>query len=207
MSFDIDFDFDRLSQEDLLCYDILDVEEYYDVGQLKDNIHDILRFLNYYDLDLIYLTFLAKKKQVDLARILDQTQPSISYNLSRIRRQIQFVYFFLANIDNVVNFLRETKDFDLLQKQMLLVFFYSLTPTKASQVFNMHPITFKNKLGILLQKLKSINVQLYQIFDYIYRNFNKIKKTPIAQINKQTKSTQKATQKIKSERKNKRLKR
>lgn len=179
MSFDIDFDFDRLSQQDLLYYDILDVQEYYDVGELKDNIHDILRFLNYYDLDLIYLTFLAKKKQVDLAKILDQTQPSISYNLSRIRRQIEFVYFFLANIDNVINYLRTTEDFTLLQKQMLLVFFYSLTPTKASQVFKMHPITFKNKLAILLDKLVVKNKQLYQVFDYIYSNFNKIKKTPI----------------------------
>lgn len=184
MSYDIQFDFDRLSQQDLLCYDILDVEDYYDVGQLKDNIHDILRFLNYYDLDLIYLTFLAKKKQVDLAKILDQTQPSVSYNLSRIRKQIQFVYFFLANVDNVINYLRSTDQFDLTQKQMLLVFFYSLTPTKAAMVFRMHPITFKNKLTLVLQKLQQKNKQLYDTFMFVFNNENKIKKTPIMQTAK-----------------------
>lgn len=185
MSYDIQFDFDRLSQQDLLYYDILDVQDYYDVSELKDNIHDILRFLNYYDIDLIYLTFLAKKKQVDLAKILDQTQPSISYNLSRIRKQIQFVYFFLANVDNVINFLRNTNDFDLHQKQMLLVFFYSLTPTKAAMVFKMHPITFKNKLLAVLKRLEVIDVDLYNVFMFVFNNQNKIKKTPILDTSKQ----------------------
>ena len=184
MSYDIQFDFDRISQQDLLYYDVLDVQDYYDVGTLKDNIHDILRFLNYYDLDLIYLTFLAKKKQVDLAKILDQTQPSISYNLSRIRKQIQFVYFFLSNVDNVINYLRNTKEFDLMQKQMLLVFFYSLTPTKAAMVFRMHPITFKNKLTLVLQKLQQKNKDLYDVFMYVFNNENKIKKTPIMETAK-----------------------
>ena len=67
MSYDIQFDFDRLCYDDVMqCpqTDILDISEYYDIGQIKDNIHDILRFLNYYDLDLIYLTYLAQKKQV-----------------------------------------------------------------------------------------------------------------------------------------------
>ena len=90
MSYDLQFDFDRLCQDDVLTSyqnSILDIGEYYDVSQIKDNIHDILRFLNYYDLDLIYLTYLAQKKQVDLARLLDQTQPSVSYNLNRIKCQ------------------------------------------------------------------------------------------------------------------------
>ena len=180
MSYDLDFDFDRLN-EDLIISDqeILDVTEYYDVGEIKDNIHDILRFLNYYDLDLIYLTFLAKKRQVDLARILDQTQPSISYNLSRIRKQIEFVYYFLANLDNVINYLRETEDFTLKEKEMLLVFFYSLTPTQASIIFKMHPITYKNKLRVILDKLRESNFEIYTIFDNIYKNFDKIKKTPL----------------------------
>lgn len=184
MSYDIDFDFDRLSQQDLLTYDILDVS-YYDIGQLKDNIHDTLRFLNYYDLDLIYLTYLAKKKQVDLAKILDQTQPSVSYNLSRIRKQIQFVYFFLANIDIIVNYLRKTEDFTLFEKQVLLVFFYSLTSAKAAVIFKMHPITFKNRLMSILQKLSKSSPQIYSIFMFVFNNENKIKKTPFIENKRQ----------------------
>ena len=182
MSYDIDFDFDRISEQDVLTYsqtDVLDIGQYYDVGQIKDNIHDILRFLNYYDLDLIYLTYLAKKKQVDLAKLLDQTQPSISYNLNRIKRQVQYVYFFLANLDSVVNYLRQTNSFTLQQKEMLLVFFYSLTPTKAAYVFGMHPITYKNKLHGIIERLKQQNQQIYNIFENIIKNFNKIKKTLI----------------------------
>lgn len=185
MSYDIQFDFDRLSQQDLLTYDILDVQSYYDVSQLKDNIHDTLRFLNYYDWDLIYLTYLAKKKQVDLAKILDQTQPSVSYNLSRIRKQIQFVYFFLANIDIIVNYLRKTKDFTLFQKEVLLVFFYSLTSAKAAVIFNMHPITFKNRLVLILEKLSKCSPQIYDIFMFVFHNENKIKKTPFIENKKQ----------------------
>lgn len=187
MSYDLDFDFQRISEQDLLYYDVLDVEQYYDVGYLKDNIHDVLRFLNYYDLDLIYLTFLAKKKQIDLARILDQTQPSVSYNLSRIRRQIQFVYYFLSCVDNVINFLRQTKQFTLQQKQILLVFFYSLTPTKAAMVFKTHPITFKNKLISIIERINKVNPQIYQIFNSILKDCNKIKKTPMIQDQKQKK--------------------
>lgn len=182
MSYDLQFDFDRLCQDDVLTSyqnSILDIGEYYDVSQIKDNIHDILRFLNYYDLDLIYLTYLAQKKQVDLARLLDQTQPSVSYNLNRIKRQVEYVYFFLANLDNVVNYLRQTTLFNLRQKQMLLVFFYSLTPTKAAYVFHMHPITYKNKLHDIVQRLKQQNMQIYNIYQDIIKNFNKIKKTLI----------------------------
>lgn len=182
MSYDIQFDFDRLTQDDVLVCpqnDILDIGQYYDLGQIKDNIHDILRFLNYYDLDLIYLTYLAQKKQVDLAKLLAQTQPSISYNLNRIRRQVQYVYFFLANLDNIVNYLRSTDKFTLKEKQMLLVFFYSLTPTKAAYVFHMHPITYKNKLHVIIQKLKQQNQEIYDIYQNIIKNFNKIKKTLI----------------------------
>jgi hypothetical protein len=62
---------------------------------------------------------------------------------------------------------------------MLLVFFYSLTPTKASTVFNMHPITYKNKLHVIMSKLKNKNTEVYMIFDNIHKNFNKIKKTLI----------------------------
>lgn len=179
MSYDMQFDFDRLNQSLIISdQQVLDVTQCYDIGQLKDSIHDILRFLNYYDLDLIYLTFLSKKRQVDLAKILDQTQPSVSYNLSRIRKQIQFVYYFLANIDNVINYLRDTDQFTLEQAQMLLVYFYSLTPTKASIVFNMHPITYKNRLKVLLKKLSVVNNQIFEIYDNICNNFDKIKKTP-----------------------------
>ena len=98
MSYDIQFDFDRISQQDLLYYDVLDVQDYYDVGTLKDNIHDILRFLNYYDLDLIYLTFLAKKKQVDLAKILELPRDYVYKYIKNLRSKLN--EDILQNADN-----------------------------------------------------------------------------------------------------------
>jgi hypothetical protein len=61
---------------------------------------------------------------------------------------------------------------------MLLIYFYSFTPTKASIIFNMHPITYKNKLKVILDKLNVVAPDIYKIFDDLCNNFDKIKKTP-----------------------------
>ena len=48
---------------------------------------DIFNFLNNKDKDILYLIFISGKTQTDLVRILHRSQPSLSYDIKRIKNK------------------------------------------------------------------------------------------------------------------------
>ena len=178
MSYYVDIDLNRISDDMIVeTDDFVDVTEFFSLEEQRDAIKDILRFLNYKDKDIIYLSFLSKKRQVDIAEILLRTQPAVCYNIKRIKMQIEFVHFFLSKIDYLLSFLKDPNNgLTAHECDILLVLFYCSSVTKASSVIGFHQITCRNRLTKIFNKLEKSHPEIIDLFDFIMLKFNKIKR-------------------------------
>lgn len=181
-----EIDFERISQEMIIENDDIDcdITDFFTLEEQHESICDVLRFLNYKDKDMVYLSFLSKKRQVDLAKILDKTQPAVCYNIKRIKTQVEFVYYFLTKIDYFFTFLQsEENELTAHECDILLVLFYCSSITKTSSVIGFHQITCRNKLASVFEYLEKNNPDIMDVLDYIMLKFNKIKRSIYKQNN------------------------
>lgn len=147
----------------------------YEVNQCLGNY---FRFFSKKDMDIVYLYFLSKKKQEDIMKILKKTQPAVSYDVKRIKNQINFVVRFVSMIDDFIMFITDPQnDMKTYDKQMLVLFFYSTSIVKTARLMGINNITCRSHLNTIVNKLLSNgHTDMYDLFKYIMSNLNNIKK-------------------------------
>lgn len=152
-------------------------QNYYNY-QIQDHLDVYFRLFGKNDLDIIYLYFLSNKKQNDIVDILQKTQPAISYDVNRIKQQLQFVIRLVQKQDQFILFITDQQlKLNLQQRQLLLVFFYSTSIVKTSRILGQNQITCRTRIRKAIQRLSSCGYnEMYQFFCYILQNLNKIKK-------------------------------
>ena len=136
--------------------------------QINEYLDAYFRFFGKKDMDIIYLYFISKKKQQQIVQILGKTQPAISYDVSRIKQQMNFVVKLLSSVDDFIMFITDPENnLKTYDKEMLTVFFYTTSITKTAIILN----TIVNRL------LSYGYNEMYNLFKYILSNLNKTKKT------------------------------
>lgn len=152
-------------------------QNYYNY-EIQDHLDVYFRLFGKNDLDIIYLYFLSNKKQNDITEILQKTQPAISYDVTRIKQQIQFVIRIVQKQDQFIIFITDEQlKLNLSERQLLLVFFYSTSIVKTSKILNQNQITCRTRIRKAIQKLSYYGYnQMYEFFCYVLQNLNKIKK-------------------------------
>lgn len=152
-------------------------QDYYNY-QIQDHLDVYFRLFGKNDLDIIYLYFLSNKKQNDIVQILQKTQPAISYDVSRIKQQLQFVIRIVQKQDEFIMFITDEQlKLTLSQRQLLLVFFYSTSIVKTSKILKQNQITCRTRIRKAIQKLSFYEYNdMYEFFCYVLQNLNKIKK-------------------------------
>ena len=146
--------------------------------EVNEYLDNYFRFFGKKDMDIIYLYFLSGKKQEDLVKIFGKTQPAISYDVTRIKEQIQFVVKMEASIDDFVMFIvDDNNQLNTYDREMLTLFFYSTSIVKTSRLMGVGNITCRSHLNTIVNRLLANGyVDMYNLFKYIMNNLNNVKK-------------------------------
>jgi len=146
--------------------------------EVNEYLGNYFRFFGQKDMDIIYLYFLSGKKQEDLVKILGKSQPAISYDVTRIREQINFVIKLVSSIDDFIMFIVDDGNgLNTYDREMLTLFFYSTSIVKTSRLMGINNITCRSHLNTVVNRLLSNgHVDMYNLFKYIMSNLNNIKK-------------------------------
>lgn len=152
--------------------------ENYSNWQINECLDSYFRFFGKKDMDIIYLYFISRKKQEQIVQILEKTQPAVSYNVTKIKEQINFVTKLMLSLDDFIMFIvdpdNNMKTFD---KQMLVLFFYTTSISKTACLLGINNITCRSHLYTIVNRLLSKgHNDMYNIFKYILQNLNNIKK-------------------------------
>ena len=146
--------------------------------EVNEYLGNYFRFFGQKDMDIIYLYFLSGKKQEDLVKILRKAQPAISYDVTRIKEQIDFVIKLMSSIDDFIMFIVDDDNkLNTYDREMLTLFFYSTSIVKTSRLMGINNITCRSHLNTVVNRLLSNgHVDMYNLFKYIMSNLNNIKK-------------------------------
>lgn len=146
--------------------------------ELCEHLNSHFRFFGGKDMDIILLYFLSKKRQDEIMRILDKTQPAISYDVTRIKKQIEFVMRVVEFVDDFIVFIvDENIKLNTHERELLTVFFYSTSIIKTSKILGQNHITCRTHINNTINKLKELGYnEQYDFFSYLLNNLNKIKK-------------------------------
>lgn len=143
-----------------------------------EHLGSYFHFFGSRDMDIIFLYFLSKKRQEELVDILEKTQPAISYDVNRIRHQIDFVVKMVSFVDAFVFFIvDENNGLTTREKEILIALFFSNSLLKTSKILGMNNITCRSHIFLTIRKLKQLGyIEQHDFFLFIFSNLNKVKK-------------------------------
>lgn len=169
-------DFDQISDEMIVESSLdYDVSGCYNTDEKFDMVKNVVRFLNIKDRDMVYMSFLAGKRQVDVAEILRKTQPAICYNIKRIKKQIAYVQQFLSNVGFLLAYMAQDTQLTAKQCDLMLLLLYSSSVTRAADIYGIHQITCRNALDKIWKRIEYDAPDIIEMFDSVVIRFNKIK--------------------------------
>lgn len=150
----------------------------YTNSEINECLSNYFRFFGNKDMDLIYLYFLSNKKQEQIMKILNKSQPAVSYDVTRIKKQLNFIVQFVSCIDDFILFITDPENkMKTFDKEMLTIFLYSTSIIKTSKLLGINNITCRSHLNTIIKKLLvNGHKDIYNLFKYVLSNLNNIKK-------------------------------
>ena len=139
----------------------------------------ILSFLNTKDRDILYLVFVSGKKQKDVQEILGRSQPSLCYDIKRIRKRLKFIFYLNSVFDIFIDFLiKPPDDFTPFEIEVLTLMFYTSSFTMAADILDESQVKVRYSFDRSLQKLEeSARWDVYEIFMVVRDNLNLVRKS------------------------------
>lgn len=146
--------------------------------EIQDHLDEYFRFFGATDTDIIYMYFIANKRQNDLSILFDKTQPAISYDVNRLKEQVEFVMYIVSIFDTVIDFFKDEKNgLSTYEVDLMLAFFFSTSFIKTAKIMGAQQVTIRCQVNKTIDKLKELgHEEIYQIFQKINCNLNKVKK-------------------------------
>jgi hypothetical protein len=152
----------------------------------------IFGWLNDKDRDILYLIFVSGKKQKDVQRILERSQPSLCYDIKRIRKRLQFIFYLNNVFDLFVNFVHEFREyFSPQEMDILILMFYTTSFTLTSRVLGLSQVKVRYSFNKCIKRMENMGVELdsqnkealskkwweiYEIFVIIKSNLNIVRR-------------------------------
>ena len=154
------------------------VSPYFTIEQVN-TFRPILSFLNEKDRDILYLIFVAKKKQKDVQEILERSQPSLCYDIKRIRRRLRFIFYLHKVFDLFIDFVEDkTEHFSSQEMDILILMFYTSSFTLTSQMLGISQVRTRYTYDKCLRRMEDLKLwDAYEIFVVIRSNLNIVKRT------------------------------
>ena len=150
----------------------------YSNREVDEFLGNYFRFFGQKDMDIIYMYFMSNKKQEDIVQILGKSQPAISYDVTRIREQINFVIRIVSSVDDFIMFIvDDSNGLNTYDREMLTLFFYSTSIVKTSRLLGINNISCRSHLNTVVNRLLDNGYPgMYNLFKYILSNLNNVKK-------------------------------
>jgi DNA-directed RNA polymerase specialized sigma subunit len=153
------------------------VSSYLTVDQVR-SFKPIFCFLNGKDRDILYLIFVSKKKQKEVQSILQRSQPSLCYDIKRIRRRLRFIFYLNSVFDIFLDFVQTHSDkFTSEEMEIFTLMFYSSSFTQTAEVMGISQVRVRYTYDKCIQRLEEMLMwEPYEIFLVIRNNLNIIKR-------------------------------
>jgi hypothetical protein len=127
---------------------------YFSVDQVRA-FRSIFCFLNDKDRDILYLIFVSRKKQKDVQRILHRSQPSLCYDIKRIRRRLRYIFYLHSVFDIFVRFVEEkSKYFTPDEMEILTLMFYTSSFTMTSDMMGLSQVKTRYAYNKCLRRIE-----------------------------------------------------
>ena len=140
----------------------------------------IFVFLNDKDVDILYLIFVSRKRQMDVTRILNRTQSSLAYDIKRIRRRLRFIRYLHREFDVFLDFIRREREGDCFtpeEIEVLTLMFYTSSFTLTAKVLGTSPVRVRHSYTKCIRRMKERSMwDAYEIFTVIRENLNIVKR-------------------------------
>lgn len=142
---------------------------------------NILRFLNQKDRDILMLVYVSGKRQSELRRILEQSQPSLCYGMSRLKDRIKYAHFLDSYFDRFVDYIdsrgKELDDVTKHGRDVAVGIFYTTSLSVTAEFVDSTAIRIKNSLDdILTHFIKTENYEMFELFNSIKNSLNVIRR-------------------------------
>lgn len=150
---------------------------YFSVEQVRA-FRSVFGFLNDKDRDILYLIFVSRKKQKDVQRILNRSQPSLCYDIKRIRRRLRYIFYIHSVFDIFVRFVQEkTQYFTPEEMEILTLMFYTSSFTMTAEMMGMSQVRTRYAYNKCLRRMEVLEMwEPYEIFMVIRENLNAIRR-------------------------------
>jgi hypothetical protein len=147
------------------------------VDQLKA-FKPVLSFLNAKDRDILYLIFVSGKKQKDVQEIIGRSQPSLCYDIKRIRKRLQFIFYLNSVFDIFLEFVENPPDnFEDFEVEVMLLMFYTSSFTMTSSILEVPQVKVRYSYDRCLRKLEELEMwEIYEIFMVVRSNLNLVRR-------------------------------
>ena len=165
---------------------------YFSIDQAR-MFRPIFGYLNEKDRDILYLIFVSRKKQKDVQRILGRSQPSLCYDIKRIRKRLKFIVYLHSVFDIFLNFIRseegrreqlgpvENQDeilFTAEELEILALMFFTSSFTQTSRKMKISQVKVRYAYNKCLKRMELLELwEAYEIFTVIRNNLNIVKRT------------------------------
>ena len=138
----------------------------------------ILSFLNAKDRDILYLVFVSGKKQKDVQEILGRSQPSLCYDIKRIRKRLRFIFYLNSVFDIFLEFVANPpEEFEPFEIEVMLLMFYTSSFTMTSEVLGVSQVKVRYSFDRCLRRLEEEEVwDIYEIFMVVRNNLNLVRR-------------------------------
>lgn len=152
--------------------------QYFDPDQVV-GFRQAFSFLSDKDRDILYLIFVSRKKQMEVKRILKRSQPSLCYDIKKIRHRLKYIFYIFSNLDLFLYFL-STRASSILTSEEICVLtslLYTTSFTLASYVSGYTHVKIRCMFKQGLEKLKANKIwDMYEFFTTIGENQNSLKR-------------------------------
>ena len=150
---------------------------YFSVEQVHA-FRSVFGFLNDKDRDILYLIFVSRKKQKDVQRIMHRSQPSLCYDIKRIRRRLRYIFYIHSVFDIFVRFTQEKSDFFTKEEiEILTLMFYTSSFTMTAEMMCISQVRTRYAYNKCLRRMEFLGMwEPYEIFMVIRENLNAIKR-------------------------------
>lgn len=156
----------------------------FSVDQIR-SFRCILSFLNEKDRDILYLIFVSRKKQKDVQRIIERSQPSLCYDIKRIRRRLKFIFYLHSVFDIFIDFssrrsielVNDKPAFTPQEREILTLMFYTSSFTMMANTMDISQIRVRYSYDKCLTRMEQLEMwDVYEIFSVIRDNLNIVKR-------------------------------
>jgi hypothetical protein len=139
----------------------------------------VFGFLNDKDRDILFLIFFSRKKQKEVQAILKRSQPSLCYDIKRIRHRLKFIFYIFSVFDTFVNFIESgSEHFSKEELEILTLMFYTSSFTVTASVMGKTQVTTRYAFTRCLARMRELEMwDLFEIFMTVKENLNSIRRT------------------------------